>query len=174
VSAADLTRPQAPGSRPTQVFLSLGSNLGDRRATLENALNQLTAIAHLRVIRRSSLYETAPVGKTDQPRFLNLVVEVETALPPETLLDLLQELEAAFGRTRIVRWGPRTLDIDILLYGEATIRTPRLVVPHPEMTRRRFVIEPLLEIAPDLILPDGRPVREVLTTVLDQDVRRAS
>jgi 2-amino-4-hydroxy-6-hydroxymethyldihydropteridine diphosphokinase len=174
VSAADLTRPQAPDSRPARVFLSLGSNLGDRRATLQNALNQLEATAHLRVIRRSSLYETAPIGKTDQPRFLNLVVEVETALPPETLLDVLQELEAAFGRTRTIRWGPRTLDIDILLYGEATIRTPRLVVPHPEMTRRRFVIEPLLEIAPDLILPDGRPVPEVLTTVLDQDVRRAS
>jgi len=152
----------------------MGSNLGDRRATLEYALDKLETAADLRIIRRSSLYETAPVGKTDQPSFLNLVVEVETALAPEALLDALQEIEQAFGRTRTVRWGPRTLDIDILLYGDATIRTPRLTAPHPEMTRRRFVIEPLLEIAPDLVLPDGRPVREVLTSVLDQDVRRAS
>jgi 2-amino-4-hydroxy-6-hydroxymethyldihydropteridine diphosphokinase len=156
------------------VFLSLGSNLGDRRATLENALDRLEATATLRVSRRSSLYETAPVGKTDQPRFLNVVAEVETALSPEALLEAVQNVELALGRTRTVRWGPRTLDIDILLYGDATIRTARLVVPHPEMTRRRFVIEPLLEIAPDLVLPDGRSIRDVLETVLDQDVRKTA
>ncbi|MGH2349886.1 MAG: 2-amino-4-hydroxy-6-hydroxymethyldihydropteridine diphosphokinase [bacterium] len=157
-----------------RAFLSLGSNLADRRAILDDALTRLEAPGRISVIRRSSLYETAPVGKTDQPAFLNLVAEVETSLAPDALLDILQDAEQAFGRTRTVRWGPRTLDIDILLYGDTLIRTERLVVPHPEMTRRRFVIEPLVEIAPDLVLPDGRPVRGVLETVLDQDVRRVA
>lgn len=126
------------------------------------------------MIRQSSLYETAPVGKTDQPEFLNLVAEVETALDPEALLDLIQAIERDLGRTRDVRWGPRTLDIDILLYDSVSVRTERLTVPHPEMTRRRFVLEPLLEIVPDAVLPDGRPVRTLLAAVADQDVRRVT
>jgi 2-amino-4-hydroxy-6-hydroxymethyldihydropteridine diphosphokinase len=155
-----------------RAFLSLGSNLGDRRAIIEGAVGRLDETAGVRMIRRSSFYETAPVGKVDQPWFLNVVVEVETDLSANALLDAAHEVEDAFGRTRALRWGPRSLDVDILLYGEEIIQTDRLAVPHPEMTRRRFVIEPLLEIAPDLVLPDGRPVRDVLETVLDQDVRR--
>ncbi len=153
--------------------MSLGSNLGDRPATLEEALTRLQASGEVRVVKRSSLYETAPIGKEDQPRFLNQVAEIDTALPPEALLDLIQGVEAGLGRTREVRWGPRTIDIDILLYGDKTIQTRRLTVPHPEMTRRRFVLEPLLEIAPQATMPDGRAVRDLARAVGDQDVRKA-
>lgn len=162
----------ANSARPIRGFLSLGSNLGDRRANLDEALVRLEASGLVRVVRRSSLYETAPIGKTDQPWFLNLVVEVDTDLPPEDLLDLTQAIERSLGRTRDGRWGPRTLDIDILLYGDMTLQTDRLILPHPEMTHRRFVLEPLVEIARNLILPDGRAARELLPAVLDQDVRR--
>lgn len=155
-----------------RVFLSLGSNLGDRRATLEEALTRLNAAGSVKVRRRSSLYETAPVGKTDQPQFLNLVAEVETGLAPEALLDVTQRIEREHGRTRDARWGPRTLDIDILLYDDVSMDTERLTLPHPEMTRRRFVLEPLAEIAPEAVLPDGRSVRGLLPAVSDQDLRR--
>lgn len=159
---------------PHRVFLSLGSNLGDRRTTLKEALERLGRSSSVRAIRQSSLYETVPVGKTDQPQFLNLVAEVETTLSPEGLLDITQAIERELGRTRDVRWGPRTLDIDILLYDSVSMNTTRLTVPHLEMTQRRFVLEPLLEIAPDAVLPDGRPVRSFLSDVSSQEVRRLS
>jgi len=152
-------------------FLSLGSNLGDRRAALRAALDALER-GGARVVRRSSLYETAPVGKTDQPPFLNLAVEVETRLSPAELLALCQAVEHAGGRVRRERWGPRTLDIDILLYDRLTVQTPSLAIPHPELTRRRFVLAPLLEIAPAAALPDGTPLRAFAASVADQDVRR--
>lgn len=155
-----------------RAFLSLGSNLGDRRSTLEAALRALEASSDVRIIRRSSLYETAPVGKTDQPDFYNLVVQVETALSPEALLDRCQEIERALGRVRDERWGPRTADVDILLYDRHTVHTERLIVPHPEMLRRRFVLDPLLEIAPDAVLPEGAPIAPYLARVQDQVVRR--
>jgi 2-amino-4-hydroxy-6-hydroxymethyldihydropteridine diphosphokinase len=155
-----------------QAFLSLGSNLGDRAATLDAALRALEAPADVRILRRSSLYETAPVGKTDQPEFYNLVVEVETSLTPEMLLDRCQEVERALGRVRTERWGPRTVDVDVLLYDRLSVNTERLVVPHPEMLRRRFVLEPLLEIAPDAALPDGTPIAPHLAGLDAQRVRR--
>jgi len=155
-----------------RAFLSLGSNLGDRRAVLDEALVRLEASGSIRVVRRSALYDTAPVAKTDQPRFLNLVAELETDLSPGALLDATLTVEESLGRTRGVRWGPRTLDIDILLYDDLSMQTDRLVLPHPEMMHRRFVLEPLVEIAPGLILPDGRPARALLAAVPDQDVRR--
>lgn len=170
--AADRARPGARSRRPVRVFLSLGSNLGGRQATLEEALIRLEASDHARVIRRSSLYETAPVGVTDQPWFVNQVAEIETDLAPDDLLDLTQSIERDLGRTREVRWGPRTIDIDILLYADQTLQTARLTVPHPEMMRRRFVLEPLAEIAPDLSLPDGRRVRDLVTGLADQEVRK--
>lgn len=155
----------------TSAFLSLGSNLGDRQSTLFVALDALER-GGARIIRRSSLYETAPVGKTDQPRFLNLVAEVATDLTPADLLALCQSVERELGRVRKERWGPRTIDIDILLYDQLGMQTPSLTIPHPEMARRRFVLEPLLEIAPDASLPDGRRLATFLADVMDQDVRR--
>jgi 2-amino-4-hydroxy-6-hydroxymethyldihydropteridine diphosphokinase len=155
-----------------RAFLSLGSNLGDRGATLHAALRELGASDEVRVIRRSSLYATAPVGKTDQPEFYNLAVEVETVLAPEALLDRCQAVERHLGRVRGERWGPRTVDVDILLYDRQTVHTERLIVPHPEMLRRRFVLEPLLEIAPDAVLPDGSPITPHLPPLADQSVRR--
>lgn len=152
-------------------FLSLGSNLGDRKAALLKALDLLDR-GGAWIVRRSSFYETAPVGKTDQPRFLNLVAQVTTDLPPAGLLALAQSVERDLGRVRKERWGPRTVDIDIVLYGHQSVNTPSLVIPHPEMVRRRFVLEPLLEIAPDASLPDRRRLDGFLLDVADQDVRR--
>jgi 2-amino-4-hydroxy-6-hydroxymethyldihydropteridine diphosphokinase len=158
----------------TRAYLSLGSNAGDRRQMLEQALARLEASGQVTVLRQSSLYETEPVGKTDQPWFYNLVAEIQTRLTPHELLDLAQAVERDLGRTRDVRWGPRTVDIDIVLYGGEQISTPRLAVPHPEMARRRFVLLPLVEIAPDLALPDGRRVDALLRDLQDQEVRRVA
>jgi 2-amino-4-hydroxy-6-hydroxymethyldihydropteridine diphosphokinase len=155
-----------------RVFLSLGSNLGDRAATLEAALRELEASGEVRVLRRSSLYATAPVGVLDQPTFYNLAVEAETALAPEALLARCQAVERRLGRVRGERWGPRTVDVDILLYGGETVRSEHLTVPHPELLKRRFVLEPLLEIAPDATLPDGSSLAAHLPSVADQSVRR--
>lgn len=155
-----------------RAFLSLGSNLGDRAATLDTGLRALEASGDVQILRRSSLYETAPVGKTDQPEFYNLVVEIETSLSPDALLHRCQEIERALGRIRTERWGPRTVDVDVLLYDRISVTTERLVVPHPEMLCRRFVLEPLLEIAPDAVLPDGTPIAPHLAGVDDQQVRR--
>lgn len=157
-----------------RAYLSLGSNLGDRQALVEQALERLESSGHVRVIRRSSLYETEPVGKTDQPWFLNQVLEISTDLEPDPLLDLAQSIERDLGRTREIRWGSRTLDIDILLYDTEVIATERLTVPHPEMTRRRFVLVPLVEIAPDLTMPDGRRVDAFLNQLRDQKVRKVT
>ncbi len=154
-----------------RVFLSLGSNVGDRRANLMAALRRLEAEG-VRVVRQSSWYETDPVGYTEQPPFLNLVVEVRTALDPLALLRCAQRVEAALGRVREVRWGPRTVDVDLILYGQRVIRTSELVVPHPRMRERAFVLVPLCEVAPDLLLPDGTPVVTLLPAVADQRVQR--
>ena len=141
-------------------------------ALLDAALERLEASGRVRVIRRSSLYETAPVGMTEQARFVNLVAEVETDLDPQQLLELALAAERSLGRVRTQRWGPRTVDVDILLYDEVRVDTPALTVPHPEMTRRRFVLEPLLEIAPDATLPDGRRLAAFMPAVRTQDVRK--
>ncbi len=158
----------------TRAYLSLGSNQGDRAALLKDAVARLEAPGRVRVTKQSSLYETAPIGVTDQPWFLNLVVEVETDLDPQALLDLALAVERGLGRVRTQRWGPRTVDIDILLYDTVQMDTPTLAIPHPEMTRRRFVLEPLLEIAPDARLPGGRRVAEFLADVRDQEVRKVA
>lgn len=157
-----------------RAYLGLGSNQGDRVALLKAALERLEASGHVRVIKRSSLYETAPVGMTEQPRFVNLVAEVETNLDPQELLELALAAERSLGRVRAERWGPRTADVDILLYDDVRVETPTLTIPHPEMTRRRFVLEPLLEIAPDAMLPDGRRLAAFLPEVRSQDVRKVA
>jgi len=148
--------------RPSvRAFLGLGSNVGDRAYWLATAVQCLDT-GGVRVIRRSRVYETPPWGKTDQGPFLNQVVEVETGLPPRDLLARCRAVERALGRARGERWGPRTIDVDVLLYGDATIRLRDLVVPHPELHRRAFVLVPLLELRPQLTLPDGRALAALL------------
>ena len=152
------------------VYLGLGSNLGDRQAQLREALDRLEA-AEVRILRRSPVYETEPQDVRDQGWFLNAVIEAETELFPMQLLARTQKIEREMGRQCIKIGGPRTIDIDILLYGNFVIRTPQLEIPHPRMTERRFVLEPLGAIAPDLRHPvTGRTVREMLAEVEGQQV----
>jgi 2-amino-4-hydroxy-6-hydroxymethyldihydropteridine diphosphokinase len=155
------------------VFLSLGSNLGRRRQQLELALEQLETDG-IRIVGRSSLYETEPQDVRDQPWFLNLVVACQTTLFPIQLLAALQRIENRLGRVRnVVRRGPRNIDIDILLYGNTVIKTARLTIPHPRMAQRRFVLEPLLEIQPDLRHPETKePWSKFLPTVRSQPLRK--
>ena len=156
------------------VYLALGSNVGDRRANLAGALERL-ASADLRVVRVSSIYETEPRDLPNQPWFLNQVAEAETSLFPLQLLARTQKIERDLGRKRTQPKGPRMIDIDILLYGEAVIHTPGLEIPHPRMLDRRFVLEPLAELAPDLRHPINRgTVREALAAVTSQQVKRLS
>jgi 2-amino-4-hydroxy-6-hydroxymethyldihydropteridine diphosphokinase len=132
---------------PNVAYLSLGSNVGDREQNLRDAIERIRPVGH--VIRVSSIYETEPVEVTDQPEFLNCAVKLETSLKPEELMHRLLEIEKAIGRQRDRKKGPRTIDIDILLGGDAVVNTAELTIPHPAMHRRRFVLEPLAEIAPE-------------------------
>jgi 2-amino-4-hydroxy-6-hydroxymethyldihydropteridine diphosphokinase len=147
-----------------RVFVGLGSNLGDREATLRAAVRRLGALPETEVRRSSSFRDTEPVGYLDQPHFLNGAVELETALSPRALLAALLELERDFGRNRAASpsQGPRTLDLDLLLYGDATIDEPGLVVPHPRLHERGFVLEPLAELDPALVVPGQGPVQALL------------
>jgi 2-amino-4-hydroxy-6-hydroxymethyldihydropteridine diphosphokinase len=150
-------------SAPALAYVGLGSNLGDRRALIEEALRRLDADPAVEVWAVSELRETDPVGVTDQPRFLNGVAALRTTLGPRDLLDRLLAIELSLGRDRSVgRWGPRTVDLDLLLHGDAVVDEPGLTVPHPRLAERRFVLEPLDELAPGLVLPDGRRVAELL------------
>lgn len=154
------------------VYLSLGSNIGDRASHLRQAIRQLNA-AGIHVLRVSPAYETEPVDYKDQRWFLNLVVEAETDLFPRQLLARTCRIERALGRVRAAPKGPRTIDIDILLYGQARMRTTELEIPHPRMAERRFVLAPLADLAPDLRHPgSGRSVRELLEKLEGQSVRR--
>ena len=146
---------------PVRAFLSLGSNLGDRLANLQQAVDRLARTEGIRVVRASRVYETDPVGPP-QPDYLNAVVEVETILLPRSLLEACLGIEAAMGRVRAAeRWGPRIVDLDVLTYGDEQIDEPGLTVPHPRMFGRAFVLVPLLELEPDHRLPDGRRVAAV-------------
>jgi len=144
-----------------RVYLSLGSNLGDRQNYLNRALDMLAQLPGTRVLAASSMIETPPWGKTDQPAFLNMAAELETSLTPEELLERIRAIENALGRQRAEHWGPRTLDIDILVFEGEERDTPALKLPHPYLTERRFVLEPLAEIAPDLVVR-GKTVHEWL------------
>jgi 2-amino-4-hydroxy-6-hydroxymethyldihydropteridine diphosphokinase len=138
-------------------YIGLGSNLGDRRAMIAGALD------HLRPRRVSAVVETEPWGVTAQPRFLNAVAEVETDLAPAALLDRLLDIERDLGRVRAGKWGPRAIDLDLLLYGDRTVASEALSVPHPRLHERRFVLEGLAELCPDHRVPGlDRTVRELL------------
>jgi 2-amino-4-hydroxy-6-hydroxymethyldihydropteridine diphosphokinase len=153
-------------------YLALGSNIGDREANLRDAVRRMESEG-IRVVARSSLYETVPQELLDQPSFLNAVVEVETDLFPMQLLARVQQIERAMGRRRVTPKGPRNIDIDILFYGRAVIGTAELEVPHPRIAQRRFVLEPLAEIAPDFRHPvTGKTAGEMLAGLGPQGVRR--
>jgi len=152
-------------------YLSLGSNLGDRYANLHEAVQRIER-GGIHVTRLSSIYETEPQDLPDQPWFLNQIAEVETDLAPAALLTAMQKIEHEMGRERAVPKGPRTIDIDMLLYGEEVIQTPALQIPHPRMTTRRFVLEPLAELAPELRHPvTHRIIREHLPATREQKIR---
>ena len=153
-----------------RIAVGFGSNLGDRSAHLNAGLSALAR--HARLITRSSLYESAPVGPVEQAPFLNAVAVFETSQSPTGVLARLLAAEQTRGRTRELRWGPRTLDLDLLLFGDATVAEPGLTVPHPELVNRRFVLEPLLEAWPEAALPDGTLLSSFLGSVQDQAVTR--
>jgi len=153
-------------------FLALGSNVGDREANLRTAVTLLQG-DEIWVRRGSSLYETAPQELLDQPSFLNAVLEVETSLFPMQLLARVREIERKMGRRRVTPKGPRNIDIDILFYGRTVIATAELEVPHPRIAQRRFVLEPLAQIAPAFRHPlTGKTANEMLATLEPQGVRR--
>lgn len=163
-------RPPGPGGkealtpepRPVRAFVGLGANIGDREACLAEARRSLDDRPGIALAAVSSLYETEPVGYMDQPWFLNQVVEVVTGLDPHGLLRVLQEIEQGLGRQRLIRWGPRVIDLDLLLFGDEVLTGPVLTVPHPRIYERSFVLAPLGEIAPDHVHPDGRTTLEHL------------
>ncbi len=132
-----------------QAYLGLGSNIGDRKQQLLKAIDLIGNIKGIKVTKQSSIYETAPIGYTDQPNFLNLCLEIETELSPQQLLKHCLDIEQQLHRVREIRWGPRTLDIDILLYSDNIIETDNLSIPHPRMKERAFVLIPLNDIASD-------------------------
>ncbi|EKM0527037.1 2-amino-4-hydroxy-6-hydroxymethyldihydropteridine diphosphokinase [Cronobacter turicensis] len=147
----------------TLAFIALGSNLAEPLSQVNNALAALARIPHSRIVATSSFYRTPPLGPQDQPDYLNAAVALETTLSAEELLDNTQRIELEQGRVRKAeRWGPRTLDLDIMLFGDATINTERLTVPHYDMKNRAFMLLPLSEIAPALRFPDGERLADVL------------
>ncbi len=144
-----------------RAFLGLGSNIEDRLAHLRDAVRLLRDDEGIRIIRSSRIWETDPVGGPPQSDFLNAVIEVEADGDPRALLAAAHRVEAALGRVREVRWGPRTIDVDVLLVGDRAIDEPDLVVPHPRLAERAFVLMPLLELEPDLALPGGRRLVDI-------------
>ena len=152
----------------TIAYVGIGSNLGEPRRQVVEAFAELDLLPHTRVVKKSSLYRTAPMGHAEQPDYINAVAQLETSLPAERLLAELQELEARHGRERSFPNAPRTLDLDILLFGNATIQSGALTVPHPRLHERAFVLKPLLEIAPEL------PFQTHLDACAGQAVERIS
>ncbi|MEY8749041.1 2-amino-4-hydroxy-6-hydroxymethyldihydropteridine diphosphokinase [Alkalicoccobacillus gibsonii] len=152
------------------VYLSLGSNMESRIGYLEKAISKLRLMKDSEVTAISSIYETDPVGYIDQPSFLNLVVCLKTTLPPFELLAETQQIENELGRKREIRWGPRTIDLDILLYDQENMKMESLTLPHPRMWQRSFVIIPLLEVAPDLIFDvQGVTLKQVYDQLQDKE-----
>lgn len=153
-------------------MVGMGANLDDPLQQIARAFDELAQLPDSRLTQRSSLYRSAPVGKTDQPAFINAIAVIETRLGARQLLDALLQIEQQHGRRRTEPNGPRTLDLDLLLYGSQTISESGLEVPHPRMHARRFVLDPLVEVAPDCDIPGKGPVRNALAQVLDQGVER--
>lgn len=150
------------------VFLGLGSNLGDRQKYLNQAAVALAKVKAIKLVWTSSVYETEPYGKPDQPKFLNAVAEIETSLEPNALFDEVKSIEKQMGRSSSERWGPREIDIDLLIYDGLVFANDQIKVPHPELEKRRFVLVPLREIAPDLVHPiNGMTMTELAASCTD-------
>jgi 2-amino-4-hydroxy-6-hydroxymethyldihydropteridine diphosphokinase len=158
----------------TPVVLALGSNLGDRQDILQGAVGAIVGLPEVRVTAVSPVYETVPVGGPAQPDYLNAVVLAATALPARALLDQLHEIEAAFDRVRLVRWGPRTLDIDIIVFGGERSDNPELTLPHPRAHERAFVLAPWHDVDPDAALPGRGPVADLLAQADRTGLRRSN
>lgn len=157
---------------PHEAYVGLGSNLDDPVRQLGRALDALDRLEATQVSTRSSLYRSAPVGYVEQPQFVNAVARLRTALAPARLLQELLALEQRQGRQRTIRNGPRSLDLDLLLFDDARIATPELTVPHPRMHERAFVLLPLIEVAPQIEIPGRGPAADLLAAVGAQDVER--
>lgn len=155
----------------TICYLGLGSNLGEREQNLRKAVDLLNMRDEISVRKVSSIYATAPVGYTEQPDFLNIVIQVAATLSPTDLLEVCMSVERRLKRIRRLRWGPRTVDVDILLYDDADIKTPRLSIPHPRMTQRLFVLMPLAELEPELSV-HGKTIKDHIAKIHDQKIRR--
>jgi len=155
-----------------RVFVGLGANVGEAAACVLQAMEELDCIDATRVVARSSLYRTAPIGLLEQPDFINAVVRLRTGLDPQQLLAHLLAIESRHGRVRGHRDGPRTLDLDLLIHGDLVAAGPRLTLPHARMHERAFVLLPLSEIAPACVIPGMGPVARLLPTVSDQGVTR--
>lgn len=156
----------------THCYIGLGSNLGESREQLRSALAEIGRLPDTRVLACSSLYRSAPVGYLDQPDFVNAVARIDTTLTPQALLAALLNIEQHYGRERIFHNAPRTLDLDVLLYGDLQLHEHGLTVPHPEMHRRAFVLLPLLELAPDCTIPGAGLARHAMQHCLDQVLER--
>ncbi len=152
--------------------IALGANLGDPAATVNAAFAALDQLPESRLLAKSALYRTAPVGIADQPEFVNAAALIDTTLAPEALLDALLGIEQAFGRVRAERNGPRTLDLDLLLYDDLMLATPRLTLPHPRLHLRAFVLQPLADLAPDLAIPGRGRLAAWLPAVANQGICR--
>ena len=151
------------------VYIGFGSNIGDRLTHIQNAIDALSKTEGITLQKISSIYKTAPVGYEAQAHFLNGVAAIQTDLSPLSLLHTLKDIETAIGRKHRVRWGPREIDLDILIYGDLCLQTEKLVIPHPEMHLRRFVLAPLAEIAPDLVHPVFQETIHALLESLEDD-----
>lgn len=152
-------------------FIGIGSNIGEPRAQVESAIAALGGLPETTLSGQSRLYSSRPLGPVSQPDFVNAVARIETGLEPPALLEALHAIERAHGRVRDgTRWGPRRLDLDLLLYGERAFSSGGLTVPHPELTRRSFVLYPLADIAPDLVIPGAGPLNRLLAKVPADDL----
>jgi 2-amino-4-hydroxy-6-hydroxymethyldihydropteridine diphosphokinase len=158
--------------KPVQAYIGIGSNLDDPVSQVRQAIPALNAIPRSRCVVCSPLYRSQPLGPPGQPDYINAVAELVTALTALELLAVLQAIENKHGRVRTIRWGPRTLDLDMLLYGDLILADPRLTVPHPRLHERAFVLYPLYAIAPDLKLPDGRALEMLLRCCPPGDIER--
>ncbi|MCL7946125.1 2-amino-4-hydroxy-6-hydroxymethyldihydropteridine diphosphokinase [Marinobacter sp. ATCH36] len=156
----------------TDAFIGLGSNMAEPSAQLAGAVARLAALPKTELVAQSAFYRSRPVGPQDQPDFVNGAAWLRTELTPLDLLDQLQAIELAHGRERIQRWGPRTLDLDLLLYGNEAIISDRLTVPHAELANRDFVLQPLLDLDPERVLPDGRSLADLRQQCPDNNLQQ--
>lgn len=157
---------------PHSAFIGLGSNLEDPHSQLQRAFAEIDRLPDTRLVARSSLYRSAPLGYADQPEFANAVAQIATALTPQVLLQALLEIERGHGRERTFRNAPRTLDLDILLYDDVQMHEHGLTLPHPQMHLRAFVLQPLLEIAPDCVIPGIGGAQQALRNCTDQQLEK--